>query len=182
MSQTDKKLTRTHTSRHIRETVVFAMLASLMFVSKVAMEALPNIHLVGVLTIVYTIVYRYKALIPIYVYVILNGVIAGFNLWWMPYLYVWTLLWGAVMLLPRNTPKGLKIVIYPLLCMTHGMLFGTLYAPAQAIMFGLSFREMLAWIYAGLGFDIVHAISNLALGLLIYPLSELLSKLSRKYL
>ena len=157
------------------------MLASVMFASKMAMEALPNVHLVGVLTIVYTIVYRYKALIPIYVYVLLNGIIAGFNLWWVPYLYIWTLLWAATMLLPRNMPRVVKLVVYPVICTLHGALFGVLYAPAQAIMFGLTFEETIAWIGAGLGFDIVHAVSNFALGFLIYPTSELLFKLSKKY-
>ena len=176
-----EKTTRGATSRRIWEMTVFAMLAALMFASKVAMEALPNIHLVGVLTIVYTVVYRYKALIPIYVYVLLNGIIAGFNLWWMPYLYIWALLWCAVMLIPRKLPRGVKVVVYPVLCMAHGLLFGVLYAPAQAIMYGLNFEEMLAWIAAGLGFDALHAGSNFALGLLIYPLSELLFKLSKKY-
>ena len=177
----DKKLTRGATSKRIWEMCVFSMLAAFMFISKLAMEGLPNIHLVGVLTIVYTVVFRYKALIPIYVYVFLNGVIAGFNLWWFPYLYIWTLLWGAVMLLPRKMPRALKLAIYPVLCMLHGMLFGVLYAPAQAIMYGLSFSETLVWIVGGFGFDALHAGGNLALGLLIYPLSELLFKLSSKY-
>ena len=64
------------------------MLGTIMFTSKIAMEALPNIHLVGMLTIVYTLVFRTKALIPIYIYVLMNGVYSGFSLWWMPYLYI----------------------------------------------------------------------------------------------
>lgn len=181
LNKTDKKVTRGTTSRLIWEMVVFSMLAALMFVSKVAMEALPNIHLVGVLTIVYTVVYRYKALIPIYIYVLLNGVIAGFNLWWIPYLYIWALLWGAAMLIPRSTPRAVRAVLYPLLCAGHGILFGTLYAPVWALIYGLDFQEMLAWIVGGFGFDALHAIGNFALGLLIFPLSELLFRLSGKY-
>ena len=73
-------------SRRTREMVTFAMLGTLMFCSKLAMEALPNIHLLGMLTMVYTLVYRKKALIPIYIYVILNGAFSGFNLWWVPYI------------------------------------------------------------------------------------------------
>ncbi len=159
--------------------IIFSMLASLMFVSKIAMEALPNIHLLGVLTIVYTIVYRYKALIPIYLYVLMNGVFAGFNMWWVPYLYIWTLLWGAAMLLPRSLPVWAKCTVYPVLCALHGLLYGVLYAPAQAVMFGLDFEGTVAWILAGLPFDAIHAVGNLCVGFLIYPLSELLFKLSR---
>ena len=77
-----------------RDLVLFAMLAAIMFCSKVVMEFLPNIHLLGVLTMVYTIVFRSKALIPIYGYVLLNGLYAGFSIWWVPYLYIWTILWA----------------------------------------------------------------------------------------
>ena len=76
----------------IKEICLFGILSALMFVSKIVMEALPNIHLLGMLTVTYTIVFRKKALIPIYVYVFLNGLFAGFNAWWVPYLYIWTVL------------------------------------------------------------------------------------------
>ena len=158
--------------------VIFAMLGTLMFCSKIAMEALPNVHLLGTLTMVYTIVYRYRALIPVYIYVLLNGAFAGFNLWWVPYLYIWTILWGITMLLPRQMPKSVAVVVYPLICGIHGFAFGALYAPAQALMFGLDFKGMLSWIVAGLPFDLIHGAGNFAVGLLILPLSELLRRLA----
>lgn len=162
----------------IRDTCVFAMLGAVMFASKIIMEMLPNIHLLGVLTVTYTLVYRKRALIPIYLYVILNGLFTGFNLWWMPYTYIWTILWAIVMILPRNMPRKVKYVVYSVICAIHGFAFGTLYAPAQAMMFGLNLEQTVAWIIAGLPFDLIHGFSNLGLGLLIVPLSELLSKLS----
>ncbi len=169
------------TSLSIAEMSVFAMLASLMFLSKLLMEWAPNIHLLGTLTMVYTIAFRKKALIPIYLYVFLNGLYAGFNLWWFPYLYLWTLLWAVTMLLPKRMPLWLKAIVYPLVCSLHGLCYGTLYAPAQALMFGLNFESTIAWIVAGLPWDFIHAAGNLVLGaLLILPLSELLTRLSRR--
>ena len=56
------------------------MLGTLMFVSKIVMELLPNIHLLGMLTMLYTVVFRRKALVPIYVYVLINGLYAGFSM------------------------------------------------------------------------------------------------------
>ena len=85
-----------------RELSTFAMLGTLMFLSKQVMEGMPNVHLLGVLTMVCAIVYRVKGLIPVYVFVFLEGVVAGFQLWWIPYLYIWAVLWGVTMLLPRN--------------------------------------------------------------------------------
>lgn len=161
----------------LRQYIVFAFFGALMFCSKLLMEFLPNVHLLGMFTILLTVVYRSKALIPIYIYVFLNGLYSGFNLWWMPYLYIWTVLWGMTMLIPRKTPKALAAVLYPVLCSLHGFMFGILYAPAQAIMFNLDFEQMLVWIAAGATFDVIHGVSNFVAGLLVIPLSELLLKL-----
>lgn len=154
------------------------MLGTIMFISKLLMEFLPNIHLLGVLTMVYTIAFRKKALIPIYIYVLLNGVYSGFSMWWIPYLYIWTILWGATMLLPRGMSPRLGAIVYPIVCALHGLAYGTLYAPAQAVMFGLDLNQTIAWIIAGFPFDIIHAVGNLALGTMIIPLSSLLTRLT----
>lgn len=164
----------------IFEMTLFSMFAAMMFISKIVMEFLPNIHLLGMLTMLLTVVYRKKALIPIYIYVLLNGVYAGFDMWWMPYLYVWTVLWGVTMLLPRDMGKTAKMIVYPVVCALHGLCFGVLFAPTQALLFSLSFEQTLAWIVAGLPFDVVHAVGNLVLGTLIYPLSVQLDKLNKK--
>ena len=115
----------------VRETAVFGMLGAVMFASKLLMELLPNIHLLGALTVAYTVVYRKKALYPIYIYVILNGIFCGFAAWWFAYLYVWAILWGAVMLLPQKLPKKAQPAVYMAVSAAHGFLFGTLCAPAQ---------------------------------------------------
>ena len=155
------------------------MLGMVMFVSKIVMEFLPNIHLLGMLTMVYTLTFRAKALIPIYIYVFVNGLYAGFAVWWIPYLYVWTILWAVTMLLPRRMPRWLCYIVYPLVCGLHGLAFGVLYAPAQALFFHLRWDMTVAWVLAGLPFDAIHAAGNVLAGLLIVPLAELLQKLSR---
>lgn len=146
------------------------MLGAVMYASKVIMEFAPNVHLLGVFTIAFTVVYRKKALYPIYVYVILNGIFCGFATWWIPYLYLWTILWGITMLLPKKMPKKAAPIVYMVVCAMHGFLFGTLYAPAQALLYGLSWKGMIAWIMAGLPWDFVHGVSNFFCGILIVPI------------
>ncbi len=163
----------------VREIAVFAMLGALMFCSKVIMEILPNIHLLGMLTMVYTVVFRVRALIPIYIYVFMNGLYAGFNVWWVSYLYIWTILWGITMILPCVMKKRTAYIVYPIVCAVHGFAFGALYAPAQALMYGFSFEQTVAWIVRGLTFDLIHGVSNLFVGMLIVPLSELLARLMK---
>lgn len=165
----------------VREMAVFGMLGAVMYASKFLMELAPNIHLLGVFTIAYTVVYRRKALYPIYVYVFLNGIFSGFASWWIPYLYLWTVLWGAVMLLPKNMPPKARPLVYMAVCAAHGFLFGTLYAPVQAVLYGLSLKGAVSWIIAGLPWDFVHGISNFFCGILIAPIIYIL-KTAEKYM
>lgn len=154
----------------IREIAIFGMLGAVMYASKMIMELIPNIHLLGVFTIAFTVVYRKKALYPIYTYVILNGIFCGFAAWWIPYLYIWTVLWGAVMLLPKEMPGKVRPVVYMAVCAAHGFLFGVLYAPVQVILYGYSFQGIISWIMAGLPWDCMHGISNFFCGILILPI------------
>ena len=164
----------------LRELCIFAMLGTLMFCSKIIMELLPNIHLLGMFVMVFTVVFRKKALVPIYVFVVLTGLYGGFAPWWIPYVFIWTVLWGLTMLLPKNMPNYVACVVYPAVCALHGFAYGVLYAPAQAIIFGFNFNQTLAWIVSGIPFDVTHGISNIFTGMLVLPLSELLKKLTKR--
>lgn len=156
---------------NLKELVTFSMLSAIMLISKLLLEAIPNFHLLAVFTIAMTVAYRQKALYPIYLYAFLQGVVGGFSLWWVPHLYIWTVLWGVVMLLPRKMKPVTATVVYTIVCALHGLLYGAIYAPAQALMFGLSFKGMITWIIAGIPFDLVHAAHNLILGMvLIMPI------------
>lgn len=161
----------------VKEMIVFSLLGAIMFISKQLLEFLPNIHMLGMLTMVYTLVYRKKALIPIYVFVLLEGVLAGFAMWWIPYLYLWTVLWGITMLLPKNMPDKVAVPVYAAVCALHGLIYGTLYAPFQALWMGFTFKSTIAWIIAGLPWDGVHALGNLAFGTMIVPFTKLFRKL-----
>ncbi len=157
------------------------MLGALMFSSKILMEILPNIHLIGMFVMLCTVVFRVRALIPIYIFVFLTGLYGGFSLWWIPYLYIWTVLWAITMLIPVNISRKYAAFVYPIVCAFHGLAYGTLYAPAQAIMFGMNFEQTIAWILAGAPFDLIHAVSNFAAGFLVLPLSDLIKKLYKRH-
>ena len=165
---------------NVKEAAVFSMLGAVMYCSKLIMDALPNIHLIATFIVAFTLVYRKKALYPIYIFVMLTGLLSGFSSWWVPYLYIWTVLWGVTMLLPKNMSPKIAPVVYMLVCGLHGILYGILYAPVQAIFFGLDFKGMLSWLAAGFTFDIIHGVSNFCCALLVIPVATLLKK-AEKY-
>lgn len=160
----------------VKELIVYALLGALMYTSKLVLEFLPNVHMLAALTVAYTVCFRKKALYPIYTYVFLNGLFAGFSPWWIPYLYLWGILWAVAMLLPQDMPPKRAVPVYMAVCGLHGFLFGTMYAPAQAIMYGLSFKATITWITAGIPWDIVHGLSNICMGTLVLPISRAINR------
>ncbi len=165
----------------VYEIAVFGMLGALMMVSDLIMNIIPNVHLVGVMIVVLTVTYRWKALFPIYVYVLLIGLSEGIGTWWIPYLYVWTILWGMVMLLPRKMPKWLAPVVYAIVCGLHGFGFGFWWIPSQMVFMSFTLEQALVWWEFGFfTADIPHGIGNLVGSTLIVPLVTLIRKLDKR--
>lgn len=173
-------------SHHLRQMALFSMFAAMMTISDQLMNALPNVHLIGMFTMVLTLVYRQKALIPIYLFVVLDGLVEGFYLsTWIMYSYIWLVLWAWTMLIPKKTPDRVRALIYPIICALHGLAFGILTTPVALFMHYP--QSMWNWadfwklVLTGIAFDINHIIGNFFAGLLILPLSNLLFKLERKH-
>jgi hypothetical protein len=62
----------------------------------------------------------------------------------------------------------------------HGILYGTLYTPIQVIFFGLDLKAIPIWIASGLGFDIIHAVSNFICGSLVMPMVLVLKNAAKR--
>ena len=164
-----------------REIAIFAMLGAIMFVSKLVMEGLPNMHLLGTFVVAFTLTYRTKALFPIYAYVFANGLWEGFNLFgWLPESYIWFILWGVTMLLPQNMPRRIAPIVYMLLPALHTLLFDVFYIPAYVLFAGIPWDRIGLTLISGLSFNIIPAIGNFVLGILILPIATLLRKLDKK--
>ena len=162
----------------IREIVIFAMLGTLMAISDLLMEGLPNVHLIALFIAAITMTYGVKALFPIYVYAFVIGLLSGIDVWWLSYLYVWTILWGILMLVPKHLPRVPLFILLHVVIVLHGLGFGVLCAPVVALMWGLDFQGTVAATIAGFPFDLTHAVGNFAFGFFIYPLTVLLEKLT----
>lgn len=165
----------------VYEIAVFGMLGALMMASDLVMNIIPNVHLVGVMIVVLTVTYRWKALFPIYVYVLLIGLMEGIGTWWIPYLYVWTLLWGMVMLLPKRMPTWLSPIVYAMVCGLHGFAFGFLWIPAQMLLMSFTWKQALVWWEFGFfTADIPHGVGNLVGSTLVVPVVNLIRKLDKR--
>ena len=68
-----------------KELVSLALIAAAMVIGQVVFAVLPNVEVVSLIVILTTLRFRAKALFPIYVFVLLEGLLYGFGIWWMSY-------------------------------------------------------------------------------------------------
>ncbi len=157
----------------VRDLVIQALLGAILFAVQVALSPLPNIELVSILCLVYTLTFGVRALGAIYVFVLLEGLLYGFGLWWIMYLYVWAILWGIAMLLRRYDSWFLWSFVLGF----YGLAFGALCTIPYFFVGGVG--TAVAWWINGIPFDIVHCLGNFASGLVLYrPLILVMKKLA----
>lgn len=154
----------------IRDLCILAILAALMFSSKAALAALPNVNLNALFIILMTVYYGWRALYAVGVYILLEGLIFGFSLWWISYLYIWPLLVVLVMIFHQND----STLIWAVLAGAYGLLFGPLMYLGYFAVLG-SWRGFAAMWLAGIPYDLIHAVSNFLTVLILFkPLSRVM--------
>lgn len=159
----------------LRQIALFGILGALTFGAKVAMSFLPNIEPVSLLVMVYAVVFGRKALYPIYLYVAMEILFYGIQLWNINYLYIWAILALCAWLL-RKTEQPLA---WALLSGGFGLLFGALCAPVYLFTGGPGFA--VSWWVSGIPYDALHCAGNFAMALVLFlPLRKLLTKLYAK--
>ena len=142
------------------------------FGAKVAMSGLPNIEPVSLMVMLFAVTFGWKCLYPVYLYVLMEILLYGINLWNINYLYIWTVLAvGSCFMRPLKNPLW-----WALLSGLFGLAFGLLCAPVYVVLNGPDFA--LRWWIAGFGFDAIHGAGNFVIALILFvPLRKLLERL-----
>ena len=156
----------------MRELTLFGVLGALTFAAKYVMSALPNIEPVSLMVMLFAVVFGRKCLYPIYLYVMLEFLFYGLNLWSINYLYIWLVLaLGAYLLRKMEHPLG-----WAILSGTFGLLFGALCGIVDVFIGGFGYA-VAKWV-SGIPFDISHCIGNFVIALLLFkPMRQLMQKL-----
>ena len=141
---------------HVHELLLMGILTALLFIGQVFLAFLPNIEIVSFLIILYTLVFGRKVFLMIYTFILLEGILYGFGLWWFQYLYLWSILAATV------------------------LAFGALCAIPYVFLSGPD-AAFAYWI-AGIPFDLLHCLGNLIVCCILFrPVYAILSKFSRQY-
>lgn len=159
----------------LNESVLFGILGALTFALQVVMAPLPNIEPVSLLTMLYAAVFGWKCLYCVYVFVVMEVLFHGIGLWNINYLYIWTILAFAAILM-RNSQSTFS---WAMLSGIYGLCFGALCGIVDIFIGGMPYA-ITKWI-SGIPFDITHCIGNFCITLVMFPpLRKLLDQLWRK--
>lgn len=148
---------------NIYEIAELSLMCALMFVLKETMNVLPNIHPVALLIMLCTMVYGWKALYPVFGFIILEYAVFGFGPWSLMYLYIWPLL-VVISMLIRNQRNRF---VWGTAAGIFGLCFGALCSIPYLITSGIE-GAMSFWI-AGIPFDLIHGVSNFCIVTLLLP-------------
>lgn len=151
-----------HKGLTVKRTVFAGLMGAILFIGQVVLAGLPNIEIVSTLVLIFTLMDARLTRWAIGVFVLLQGLLYGFHLWWISYLYIWYVLHFAAL----ATRKWMGPLFAALLCGLFGLAFGTL--TSIPIFFTSGIGGGTAYIVAGVPFDIPHTIGNFVLTLLLY--------------
>ncbi len=154
--------------------VLFGILGAVTFAGKYVMSGLPNIEPVSLMIMVMAVTFGVKCLYPVYVYVVLEVLFYGINLWTINYLYIWAIL-AVLAIVFRKMESALS---WAILSGSYGLAFGALCAPVDVFIGGFGYAAA-KWA-SGIPFDIAHCLGNFFIALVLFkPMRKLFQKLNK---
>lgn len=157
-----------------KELAILAAGAALMVGVQVAMAALPNIEAVSLVIILLTLAFSYRALYSVAVFVLVEGLIYGFGLWFISYLYLWPIL--VLLTIAFRRLLGESALAWAVFSGAYGLLFGALYAIVYLFIGGPSLF-LSGWL-SGIPFDAAHCIGNFVICLALFsPLRKAMQRI-----
>lgn len=162
---------------------IIALMVAIIEECKYALLFLPNIELTSFFIIMFILFYGRKTCLVIPAFILVEGCLYGFGLWWIMYLYVWPLL-AFVTWIFRKQDSAL---VWSVISSVFGLSFGFL-CSFPYFFIGLSsgglrsgFTTQLSWWIAGIPWDIIHGVGNFIIMFVLYrPLSKVLRRIFKK--
>ena len=166
----------------VKDVCLIGMMVAIIEVSKVALSALPNVELTSFWIIMFSLYLGKRVYYAVPVFILLEGLMYGMQIWWIMYLYTWPLL----AFLARCLRKMDSALSWAILSGAFGLCFGALCAipyffigaAGATAMDGL--RYAFAWWIAGIPWDFVHGAGNFVIMLVLYhPVKKAMNSVKR---
>ena len=152
------------------------LMAAILEVSKIALSLLPNIELVSLEIILFTLYLGPWSIAAVLVFVAVECTVWGLSLWTVTYIYVWPILVGLTLLFRKHENKSGEVFFFSMLSGLFGLFFGALCAIPFFFIGG--WKSMFGMWVSGIPYDLLHCGGNFLLCLLLYkPLHSLLNRI-----
>ncbi len=156
-----------------RDITIIALTVAIIEVCKFAMAGLPNIELTSFLLIIFSLCFGKRIYFVVPVFILIEGAVYSFGIWWVMYLYAWPLL----VLVTRIFRKNDSALFWAIVSGVFGLLFGFMCAIPYLFMGGI--HTAFTWWIAGIPWDLVHGVSNFLIMILLYhPITKVIKKLN----
>lgn len=159
-----------------KDVALIGLLSATITSGKIALSFIPNVEIVTLLFIVYTVLFGYRhTILASVIFSTTEILIYGFSTWLLMYYLIWPILILITEVIKKKTKSEYG---YAVLAGLFGLCFGLLFAITESIFYGLSYG-VVYWV-RGIPFDIIHGVSNFILVLVLFrPLNKILSKYVR---
>lgn len=156
----------------IKDIVLIGMMVAMIEAAKLSLAAIPNVELVSFLIIIFTLYFGKKIIYVIGTFVLIEGIMYGFGVWWIMYLYVWPLLALVTWLLRKQQ----SVWIFSAMSGVFGLMFGALCSIPYFFIGG--WQMAFSWWIAGIPYDMIHGVSNFIVCMVLFiPLRRIMSKM-----
>ena len=153
---------------------MIGMMIAIIEVCKVVMMHIPNIELTTFWIIMFTLYFGNKILYVVPAFILIEGCMFGFGMWWIMYLYLWPLLALVTWIFRKSD----SIWTWATISGMFGLLFGFFGAFPYIVTSGV--YGAFTWWIAGIPWDIVHCIGNIVLMVVLYhPIRYVMKQVNR---
>lgn len=158
----------------IRKLVYIAVMTAILEAAKWALNAVANVELITLLTMVFTVYFGWQISLPVLLlFAAVECLWWGVSIWTVTYFYVWPLLILITWLFRKNMDHTKAAAISGF----FGLGFGALCTLTTLVISGM--HAAIAWWIAGIPYDLVHCISNLLIAFVLFdPLCNALKQLN----
>lgn len=157
----EKEMRKKHAITAQDLAVMGMMLATLEAVKR-ALAFAANVELVTLLIILYTLYFGWRIFYVIAGFVLIEGCLYGFGIWWLMYVYVWPLLAFLTYLFRKKE----SVFFWSCFSGVYGFLFGALCTLPYFVIEGM--QTVISWWMAGIFYDILHGVSNFILCMVLF--------------
>ena len=153
------------------------MMIAILEVGKIALMFLPNVEVVALFLILFSLAFGRETWFAVAGFILVEGILFGFGLYWIMYLYIWPSLVAVTKLLRKNE----SALFWAIVAGVYGLSFGFFCSFPYLFLGGL--KTAISWWIAGIPFDLIHGVSNFIILLILFkPLGTALEKIKARML